>query len=75
VESAHTQTGKIKLRAGSGVRRKFSRGSSFSGIWLLFVFGVRCLWRHNLTSYSRFQTNVLAMFLDIICIFFYTHFP
>ena len=32
-----------------------------------------CLWRHKLTSYSCFQTNVLAKFVDIICIFFYTH--
>jgi len=36
----------------SGVRRIFSCGGfSFSGIWWSFVFGVRCLWRHNLTSY------------------------
>jgi len=56
----------------SGVRRKFSWGVSFSGIWWSFVFGVRCLWRHNLTSYSCFQTNVLAKFVDIIGIFFYT---
>jgi len=26
-------------------------------------------------SYSCFQTNVLAKFVDIICIFFYTHSP
>ena len=50
-------------------------GFSFSGILLSFVFGVRCLWHHNLTSYSRFQTNVLAKFVDIICIFSYTHSP
>jgi len=46
---------------------------SFSGIWWLFLFRVRCLWRHNWTPYSFFQTNVLAKFVDTICIFFYTH--
>ena len=40
-----------------------------------FVFGVRCLWRHNLTSFTCFQTNVLATFVDIICTFFYIHTP
>jgi len=48
---------------------------SISGIWWTFVFGVRCFWRHNLTSHSCFQTNVLAKLVDIICIFFYTHSP
>jgi len=33
------------------------------------------LWRHNLTSYSCFQTNVLATFVDTLCIFFYTQSP
>jgi len=50
-------------------------GGSFSGIWWSFAFGVRCLWRHNLTSYSCFQTNVLAKFVDTTCIFFHTHPP
>jgi len=59
-----------------GARRKFSwSGGSFSGIWWPFVFGVRCLWRHNLTSYSCFQTNVLAKCVDTICRFFSTHSP
>ena len=40
-----------------------------------FVFGARCSWRHNLTSESCFQTNVLAKFVDIMCICFYMHFP
>jgi len=40
-----------------------------------FVYGVCCLWRHKLTSYSCFQTNILAKFVDIICILFYTHTP
>ena len=43
--------------------------------WWSFVFGVRCLWRHNLASCPYFQTNVLAKFVDIICIFFYIHSP
>ena len=43
----------------------------FSDTWWSFVFAVRCLWRHNLTSYSCFK----AKFVDIICIFFYTHSP
>jgi len=30
---------------------------SFSGIWWSFAFGVRCLWRHNLTSHLCFQTT------------------
>ena len=59
----------------SGVRRKFSWGGWFKVIWLSFVFGVRCLWRHNLTSFPCFQTNVLAKFVDIVCIFFYIHSP
>jgi len=41
----------------------FHGGVSFSSIWWPFVFGVRCLWRHKLTSYSYFQTNVLAKFV------------
>jgi len=55
--------------------QKIFMGGSFSGIWWRFLFGVRCLWRHNLTSYSCFQTNVLGRFVDIICIFLYTHSP
>jgi len=61
----------------SGVRRKFSWVFfSFSGMWWSFAFGVRCLWRHNLTTYSCFQTNVLAKFVDKVCFFFfYNHSP
>jgi len=60
----------------SGVRRKFSLGGvSFSSIWWSLVFGVRCSLRHNLTSQSYFQTNVLAKFVDLICIFSYIHSP
>ena len=36
---------------------------------------MRSLWRHKLASCSCFQTNVLAKFVDIIGIFFYTHSP
>ena len=53
----------------------FDGGVSFNDIWWWFVFGVRSLWRHNLTSYSCFQTNVLWKLVDIIGIFFYTHSP
>jgi len=53
----------------------FDWGVSFSGIWWSFVNGLRGLWHHNLTSYSCFQTNVLAKFVDTICIFFSTHCP
>ena len=48
---------------------------SFSGIWCSFVCGVWSLWRHNLTSYSCFQTKALAKCVDIIRIFFYTPSP
>jgi len=48
-----------QAHGASGVRRKFSWGVSFSDIWWWFVFGVRSLWRHNLTSFPCFQTNVL----------------
>jgi len=49
-------------------------GVSISGLWCSFAFGVRCLSRHNLKSYSFYQTNVLAKFVDIICMLFYdTH--
>ena len=53
----------------------FHGGVWFKVIWWLFVFGVRCLWRHNLTSFPCLQTNVLAKFVDIRCIFFYIHSP
>ena len=67
---------KKKFPGTSGVRRKFSWGGSlFSGLRWSFAFGVRSLWRHNLTSCSCFQTKVLAKFVDIIGIFFYTHSP
>jgi len=55
--------------------QKIFMGVSFIGIWWLFVFGMGCLWRYNLTSYSCFQTNVLAEFVYTTCIFFHTHSP
>jgi len=57
----------------SSVRRKCSWGCSFSGMWWSFAFSMRCLWRHNMTSFSCFQTNVWTEFVDTICIFVYTH--
>ena len=51
----------------------FHGGVSISGIWWSFAFAVRSVWRHNLMSYSSFQTNILAKFVEILCIFFYTH--
>jgi len=59
----------------SDVRRKFSLGLSFIGIWWSFVYGVRSLRRHKMTSYLCFQTNVFAKFVDITCICVYTHSP
>ena len=41
-----------------------------SGVWWSLLLDIRCLWRHNMTPYSRFQANVLAKFLDTTtCIF------
>jgi len=59
----------------SGVRRKCSWEVWFRVIWWSFAFGVRCLWRQNLTPFPCFQTTALAKFVDIICIFFYIHSP
>jgi len=64
-----------RIHVTSGVRRKFSWGESFRVVWWSFAFGVRCLWRYNLTSYSCVETNVLAKFVDIIRILFCTHSP
>jgi len=40
-----------------------------SGVWWSLLLDLRCSWRHNMTSYSRLQTNVLAKFVDTTCIF------
>ena len=42
---------------------------------VVVCIGMRWLCRHSLTSCSCFQTYVLATFVDIICIYFYMHFP
>ena len=52
-------------------KQKIFMGGFIQLHMMVFVFGVRCFWRHNLTSFSRFRTNVLAKFVDTICIFFY----
>jgi len=60
---AYIQNHIKSISKSSGARRKFSWGGWFRVIWWSFVFGVRCLWRHNLTSCSCIQTNVLAKFV------------
>ena len=67
----------IKTESSDQWRKQkiFMGGVWFRVIWWSFAFDVRCLWRHNLTSFLCFQTNVLATFVDIICIFFYIHSP
>ena len=40
-----------------------------SGVWWSLLRDIRCLWRHNMTLFSRSQTNVLAKFVDTTCIF------
>ena len=42
--------------------------SSSVGLWWSLLLDIRCLWRHNRTSYSRLQTIVLAKFFDTTCI-------
>jgi len=42
---------------------------------MVIVTGTRCLWRHNTTSYSSLQTNVMEKFVHTTRIFFYTHSP
>jgi len=46
-----------------------------SGVWWSLLLHIRCLWRHNMTSYSRVQPNVMAKFVGTSCILFYTHSP
>ena len=65
----------IKVKSGPVTYpENFHEAVSLSGIWLSFVFGVRCLWRHNLchihVSNPTFSRNV-----DTICMFFYMHSP
>jgi len=37
--------------------------SSGVGPWWSLLLDIPCLWRHNMTSYSHLQTNVLAKFV------------
>jgi len=51
---------------------------NFQGGCYQWYMVVICIWcalfvTSKLTSYSCFQTNVLAKFVDTICIFFCTH--
>jgi len=34
-----------------------------SGVWWSLLPDICCLWRHNPTSYSRLQTNVVTKFV------------
>jgi len=45
--------------------------------WLVVVIITvyRRLCCHSISLYSRLQTNVLAKFVDTVCILFYTHAP
>jgi len=84
VVNLHSDTWIFVLRLSGQWRTQkifMGRGVSFSAIWGSFIFGVRCFWRHKLTSYSCFrqlmsyscfQTNVLAKFVDTIYLFFDT---
>ena len=36
---------------------------------VVLLLNLRYMWRHNVNSHSRFQTNVLAKFVDATCIF------
>ena len=42
---------------------------SSSSVWWSLLLDICFLWRHNMTSNSRFQTNVWAKFVDTTCIF------
>jgi len=43
-----------------------------SGVWWSLLMGMRCLWRHGVTSNSCFKSSVLANFFTQ-CISLYTH--
>jgi len=66
---------KAKIHWQWRTQKIFMRGVWLWVIWWSFVFGVRCLWRHKLTSFSCFQTNVLAKFVDIIMHIFLHQLP
>ena len=64
------------IDALSGVRRKISWVVFHSMAYSSHLHLVCSVCDgHNLTSYSCFQTNVLANFFDITCIFFCTYSP
>jgi len=65
----------LTIWASVAYAENFHGGGWFKVVWWLIVFGVRCLWRHNLTFFPCFQTNVLAKFVDIVCIIFNIHSP
>jgi len=46
-----------------------------SSVWWSLLLDMRCFQSHNMTSYLHLQTNVLAKFVDAICLLFCTHFP
>jgi len=46
-----------------------------SGVWWSLLLDIRCLRCHNMTSYSRLQTNVLAKIVDTTSILLYTQSP
>jgi len=46
-----------------------------SGVWWSLSLDIRCLWRHNITTYSHLQNNILMKFVDTTCILLCTHFP
>ena len=56
----------LRLWNSVAYAENFHEGVSFSGIWWSFLFNVCCSWRHNLTSYSCFQTNVSTKFLETL---------
>jgi len=60
---------------GTKPRKLLYLGSGVRCRWLLSM-DKRCLWRHKMRSYSRFQINVTAKFVDTMYfILTDTHFP
>ena len=48
---------------------------NFHGDFIQWHVVVICIWCALFVTSCSFQTNVLAKFVDVICIFFYTHSP
>jgi len=59
----------------SGVRRKFSWGSLVQGHMVVICIWCALFVTSQFDAIPCFQTNVLAKFVDIVCIFFYVHSP